>query len=133
MTTLLEPRESSLSRPYWAASRDERLVLPFCTACGDFFWYPRPVCPTCLADGIEWREAAGAGVVYAVTVLHKPGPGRDAKEGPYAVAIIELAEGVRVLSNVVGVAPGEVAVGAPVRVVWQPLADGRKLPMFTPA
>lgn len=133
MTTLLEPAESRLSRPYWAASREERFVLPFCTACGAFFWYPRPVCPTCLGDGVEWREAAGTGVVHAVTVLHRPGAGRDPKDGPYAVAIIELAEGVRMLSNVVGVAPDEVAVGMPVRVAWRALQDGRKLPMFTPA
>jgi uncharacterized OB-fold protein len=133
MTKLLEPPESSLSRPYWAASREERLVLPYCTACRAFFWYPRPVCPACLADGVEWRDAAGTGVVHAVTVVHNPGPGRDAKDGPYAVAIVELTEGVRVLSNVAGVAPEAVAIGTPVRVAWHPLSDGRKLPVFTPA
>jgi uncharacterized OB-fold protein len=133
MTALLEPKESSLSRPYWAASRAERLVLPFCTACAAFFWYPRPVCPTCLADTIEWRDAAGTGVVHAVSVMHRPGPGRDEKDGPYAVAIIELFEGVRVLSNVVGVAPEQIAVGDAVRVAWQALSDGRKLPVFRPA
>jgi len=132
MTKLLEPRESSLSKPYWAASREERLVLPYCSACADFFWYPRPVCPRCLGDALEWREAAGKGVVHAVSVMHRPGPGRDPDAGPYAVAIVELAEGVRMLSNVVGVAPDAVAVGATVRVAWHDLSDGRKLPVFTP-
>ena len=83
-------------------------------------------------SGLGDRTLRGRAVVYAVTVLHNPGPGRDPKEGPYAVAIIALAEGVRMPSNVVGVAPGEVAVGTPVRVVWHALPDGRKLPMFTP-
>jgi uncharacterized protein len=130
---LAEPAESALSRPYWAATRDERLVLPWCTACESPFWYPRVVCPACLGDTVEWRDAAGTGEVHAVSVMHKTAMGRDPADGPYAVAIIELDEGVRMLSNVVGVDPEHVSVGTPVRVVWHDLSDGRKLPMFTPA
>jgi uncharacterized OB-fold protein len=65
--------------------------------------------------------------------MHRPGPGRDQADGPYAVALIELAEGVRMMSNVVGCPPEDVTVGTPVRLVWEPLADGRHLPQFTPA
>jgi uncharacterized OB-fold protein len=130
---LAEPAESTLSRPYWEATREGRLVLPWCPACESFFWYPRPVCPGCLGEGVEWRSAAGTGTVHSVSVMHRPGPGRDADDGPYAVAVIELAEGVRMLSNVVGVPPDEVAVGTAVRLAWHELSDGRRLPMFTPA
>lgn len=129
---VMEPAESSLSRPYWEATREERLVLPWCTACQSFFWYPRVVCPTCLGDTVEWRDAAGTGEVYAVSVMHKTGMGRDPGDGPYAVAVVELDEGVRLLTNVVGIEPDEVAVGAAVQVSWHELSDGRKLPMFTP-
>jgi uncharacterized protein len=130
---ILEPTGSSLSRPYWEATREERLVLPWCTACTSFFWYPRVVCPTCLGATVEWRDAAGTGEVYAVSVMHKTGMGRDPADGPYAVAVVELAERVRLLTNVIGIEPDDVAVGMAVRVAWHELSDGRKLPMFTPA
>jgi uncharacterized OB-fold protein len=139
---LLEPPETPESKPFWDATRDERLVLPYCTTCGAYFWYPRPACPTCLDEAVEWRPAAGTGSVYAVSVQHKAGMGRDPSEGPYAVALVDLTEGVRILSNVVGPsgrgsgevwAPDDVAVGDAVRVVWQELSDQRRLPLFTPA
>ena len=131
--TLLEPREASWARAYWDATRREELVLPWCTDCESFFWYPRAVCPRCLGDALDWRPAAGTGEVYAVSVMHKPGPGRDPAEGSYAVALVELPEGVRLLTNVVGGPPESVTVGRAVRVCWHELSDGRRLPMFTPA
>jgi uncharacterized OB-fold protein len=130
---LLEPPETSRNRPFWDATRQGRLLLPWCPRCETFFWYPRPVCPTCLDEGVEWRPARGTGVVHAVSVHHKAGMGRDPADGPYAVALVELPEGVRLLTNVVGVAPDEVAVGDAVGLAWHELSDGRRLPMFTPA
>jgi uncharacterized OB-fold protein len=90
------------------------------------------VCPTCLDDGVEWRPAAGTGAVYAVSVHHRAGAGRDEADGPYAVALVELPEGVRLLTNIVGVAPETVAVGDAVEVAWHDLPDGRRLAMFAP-
>ena len=63
----------------------------------------------------------------------RPGPGRDPADGPYVVALVELAEGVRMMTNVVGCPPDDVTVGMPVRLAWQPLSDGRNLPQFAPA
>jgi len=130
---LLEPSVSPYAEPFWAATREEVLLLPY--ADGKPFWYPRAVPPAYIDGGaeIEWRPASGTGEVYAVTVVHRPGPGRDPDDGPYAVALVELAEGVRMLTNIVGCAPEDVFVGMPVRVCWHELSDGRKLPMFTPA
>lgn len=133
MTQLLEPPESECGRPFWDATREERLLIPYSTASGQPFWFPREVAPDTLDDGVEWREASGRGTVYAVSVQHKPGPGRDPDAGPYAVALVDLPEGVRVMGNVVGCEPDDVAVGMAVRVCWHELSDGRKLPMFEPA
>jgi uncharacterized OB-fold protein len=130
--TVLEPPASEVAAPFWDATRREELVLPWCTACDRPFWYPREVCPACLGDAIEWRPAAGTGDVYAVSVQHRAGPGRDEADGPYAVALVDLAEGVRVMANVVGCPPDAVAVGMAVRVAWEPLSDGRNLPQMTP-
>ncbi|HEX8805264.1 MAG TPA: OB-fold domain-containing protein [Acidimicrobiales bacterium] len=132
MTALLEPPVGDASGPFWDATRDQRLVLPWCTACDAPFWYPREVCPRCLSPDVTWRPARGDGVVYAVSAHHRPGPGRDPADGPYAVALVDLAEGVRIMGNVVGVPADDVAVGAAVHVTWLPLSDGRHLPQFTP-
>lgn len=130
---LFEPPQSEHGAPFWEATREHRFLIPYSTVTGRPFWYPREVAPDSLESAIEWREASGEGTVYAVSVQHKTGPGRDPADGPYAVALVDLAEGVRVMSNVVGCDPDSVTPGMPVRVTWHPLSDGRNLPMFTPA
>jgi len=130
MSALIEPPASDEAAPFWEATRRGELVLPWCRACERPFWYPRAICPRCLGDAVDWRSASGNGVVYAVSVQHLPGPGRDAADGPYAVVLVELAEGVRVMGNVLECAPDDVHVGMRVRVTWHPLADGRQLPQF---
>jgi len=131
--TALEPPDSEFAAPFWDATRAEQLLLAWCSACAKAMWYPREVCPSCLGTAIEWRPAAGTGVVYAFSVHHLAGPGRDTSELPYTVAIIELPEGVRMMSNVVDCEPDAVSVGMAVRVAWKPLSDGRNLPQFAPA
>jgi uncharacterized protein len=129
--TRLEPPVGETSAPFWEATREGRLLLQWCTACERPVWYPREVCPGCLGEALEWRESPGRGAVYACTVEHKAQTA--ALEAPYVVALVELDEGVRLLSNVVGAPPDEVGVGDRVEVTWEPLSDGRQLPLFTPA
>jgi uncharacterized OB-fold protein len=131
--SLFEPHESEAAGPFWEATRRDELVVPWCTACDRPFWYPREVCPSCLGTAIDWRPASGTGEVYAVSVQHRPGPGRDPEDGPYAVALVDLVEGVRMMTNVVGCPPGDVTVGMAVQLTWAPLSDGRKLPLMTPS
>lgn len=133
MTQLFEPPASEHGAPFWEASREERLLVPHSAATGRPFWFPREVAPDSLEAGVEWREASGEGTVYAVSVQRKPGPGRDPDAGPYAVVLVDLPEGVRIMSNVVGCDPDDVTVGMAVTVCWHELSDGRKLPMFQPA
>jgi uncharacterized protein len=128
--TRFEPPISEAAEPFWNATREGRLLLPWCTACARPVWYPREVCPRCLGSTLEWRESHGRGVVYACTVEHKAQT--RALAAPYVVALVELDEGVRLLSNVVGRPPERVAVGDRVRVTWEPLSDGRRLPLFEP-
>jgi uncharacterized protein len=128
--TRFEPPVSEVATPFWEATRQGRLLLQWCTACERPVWYPREVCPACLGTTLEWRESQGRGVVYACTVEHKAQI--RALEAPYVVALVELDEGVRLLSNVVGRPPERVAVGDRVRVTWEALSDGRRLPLFEP-
>ncbi|HET6774893.1 MAG TPA: OB-fold domain-containing protein [Acidimicrobiales bacterium] len=129
---LIEPPVTEASAPFWDATREQRLVLPWSTATGKAVWYPREVDPAAPDQPFDWREASGEGVVYAASVHHRTGPGRDPDDGPYVVALVELPEGVRMMTNIVGCPPDEVTVGMPVRLVWHPLSDGRHLPMFAP-
>ena len=127
-----EPPESPLTRPFWEATRERRLVLQWCRACERVVHYPREICPTCMGDALEWRPATGRGEVYAFSVMHRAGSPFLADRVPYVVALVSLEEGARFMSNVVGCEPSDVHVGQSVQVTWEELSDGRALPLFEP-
>ena len=130
----IEPEATEVTDAFWDATREQRYLVQWCGACGTPIFYPREVCPQCLsADALEWRESSGAGTVYAVSVQHAPQIPMPAYEPPYAVAIVELEEGVRMMSTIVGTEPDSVTVGQAVTVTWEPLSDGRNLPLFQPS
>lgn len=105
------------------------LALQHCGACGAVTAQAVVLCPHCGEPGLEWRPASGRGIVYAVTVV-RSGPGRDA---PYCVALVELAEGPRIMSRVEGLPPEAVRIGqAVVAEVARPAA-GEAFPIFRPA
>ena len=127
-----QPPISEAAEPYWAATREQRLDLQWCRACERAIHFPREACPRCLGTDLEFRPASGLGTVYAVSVMPKPGNPGMAGRAPYAVALVDLDEGVRLLTNIVDVDPWSVAVGQRVGVAWEALADGRHLPVFAP-
>lgn len=106
------------SEEFFEAARDKRLLIQKCSSCGEYQFYPRHICIHCGADTVEWVEASGKGTVHTFTVIHQQGmPGwRD--EVPFVAAIIDLAEGVRMTSNVVDVAPTDVTIGMSVEVTY---------------
>jgi uncharacterized OB-fold protein len=125
-----EPPMSRVSEPYWEATREQRLVLQHCTACERAVWFPRVICPHCGGTELPWREVDGGGEVYAVSVQYKPAHPGLADRTPYAVALVDLDAGVRVMSNVFGCPAEDVAVGDRVEAAWEPLSDGRHLLIF---
>ena len=131
--TRFEPPVTDFTEPFWDATREQRLLLPWCRTCGQAFWFPRETCPRDLSPDLEWREAEGGGTVYAASVMPKPGNPAMAGREPYVVALVELDEGVRLMSNVVTADPSAVAVGDRVALTWEPLSDGRNLYLFQPA
>jgi uncharacterized OB-fold protein len=132
----LEPTASEATDVFWEATREQRYLVQWCTSCSTPVFYPREVCPSCLtSDGLEWKPSNGTGVVYAVSVQYRPGNPTMSDQVPYVVALIELDAGadaatIRVMSNVVNCEPGRVRVGDHVNLVWEPLSDGRRLPLF---
>lgn len=123
---------SKVAELFWEATKQKRFMLQWCSRCERPIFYPRDFCPHCAGDSISWKEASGKGKIYAVSVMHKPGNPMMATKVPYAVAIVELEEGVRLLTNLVGCDPSEARVGMAVTVTWDTLPDGRHLPLFEP-
>lgn len=125
-----QPPISDAGAPFWDATRELRLVLQWCTACDRAIHFPREACPSCLGTELEHRPAAGTATVYACSTMPAPGNPGMAGRAPYVVALVDLPEGVRMLTSIVGDGALDVAVGDPVQVAWEPLADGRHLPVF---
>jgi len=123
---------SSLTRPFWDATRNRELHLQWCTDCDAPVHRPRERCPHCSGSALTWRPSTGTGTVYAVSVQHRSMPVGPPGDAPYAVVLVDLDDGVRLMSNIVGIAPDAVTVGDRVQVTWEPLADGRHLPQFEP-
>ncbi len=117
--------------PYWEATNAGKLMLRRCTNCQTVVWYPRSICPVCGTPDTKWFEASGFGTVYTFTVNHK-GEGPYAAVSPYVLAYVQLDEGPRMATNIVGVNPGDVSIGQRVRVVFHDTGAGCALPRFTP-
>jgi uncharacterized OB-fold protein len=128
-----QPPISVAAEPYWEATRTCRLVVQWCRSCDRGIHFPREACPTCLGTDLEFRPAEGTGTVYARSEM--PAPGNAGMKGrtPFVVALVDLPEGVRMLGNVLGDGASDVAVGDPVTVAWEPLPDGRHLPIWVRA
>jgi uncharacterized OB-fold protein len=129
-----QPPISPAAEAFWESTRSCTLVIQWCRSCERAIHFPREACPSCLGTDLEFRPAAGTGTVYAMSEMPAPGNPGMKDRAPYVVALIDLPEGVRMLSSVVRSdgAPraAEVAVGDAVTVAWEPLADGRHLPVF---
>ena len=124
------PHPSPESAPFWEGAAAKKLMLPHCNVCGRFWFPPSQRCRHCLSDDFAWRESAGAGRIYSFVVYHRvyhPGFENDV---PYVVAIIELDEGPRLLSNIVGTPWETIRCDMRVHVVFEDTGRGITIPKF---
>ncbi len=101
-----------------------------CGVCGQWRWPPQLACPECLSEAGGWEATGGTGTLYSYSVVHR-GVDRARFPGRYVLAIVELDEGVHLLTNLVDCAPDDIAIGARVRVVFQALDDEHTVYPFT--
>jgi uncharacterized protein len=127
------PYQSPDNAEFWQATTEGRLLLRRCDDCASYIWYPRPFCPACGSLRTSWVQASGRGTVYTFTVVHRSAVPGYSGAVPYVIAYVELAEGPRVMTNVIGCDPDEVTVGMPVSVVFQDTGEGSALFRFRPA
>jgi hypothetical protein len=123
------------ARPYWDGLKQGKLMLPRCGACGHAFFYPRVVCPECQSRTITWIQATGRGRLHSFGIAHQSFNKAFKVAPPYVLAMVELEEGPRLLSNLIDVKadPAAVKCDMPVEVVFHKLSDEVTIPLFRPA
>ena len=126
------PVADAETEPYWKAAKEGRLVVQRCTTCGNHQLYPRWRCLRCRGE-VQWVEASGGGTVYSFTVIRQNFSRSFRDLLPYVVALVDLDEGPRVMTNVVGCDPDDVRIGMPVRVRFEAVNDESSIPLFEPA
>lgn len=127
------PRIDEESRGWWEALARHELYVQRCGQCGTKRLPPRAVCPRCLSSKIEWLRASGKGTVYSYTVTRQNQMPGFREELPYVLAMVELEEGPRIMTNVVGCDPDGVRIGMPVVVQFEDVTPEVTLPKFRPA
>lgn len=119
------PVRDADNAPFFEAALEGRLLIKRCDVCEEAFFQPRDLCPFCLSAS-SWTEASGAGSIYSYTAV-------AARDGNYVLALVTLAEGPTIMTNIVTDDPGVIAVGVPVEVQFVDTAGDEKLPVFVPS
>jgi uncharacterized OB-fold protein len=123
------PRPTMLSRPFWDACAEGRLLYQRCTSCDHAIFNPAPLCPRCFARDLAWHESSGRGSIYSWTIAHRPMTA--SYTAPYAPIIVDLDEGYQMVSNLIGCGVDDVAIGLRVRVDFHAVG-AVTLPYFRP-
>jgi uncharacterized OB-fold protein len=128
-----KPVPTEDSKPYWEYCAESELRMQRCGACGHVRFPPSALCPCCLSERHEWAALSGRGRVWSWVVFHRAYYPGYADDVPYNTAIVELEEGPRMHTNIVGCANEDIHIGMPVEVVFEPLDEEIQLPKFRPA
>jgi len=129
------PRLNDLDTlPFWQATKNNTFTYQQCNNCQTVIWYPRRHCTGCVDGDLSWHKAKGTGTVYSFSVVRQSYHPFFRQQVPYAVAWIDLDEGPRVLSNIIGVADAteEIQIGDKVKLVWEEHEEVN-IPLFTPS
>ena len=121
------------SQPFWAAAKEGRFLVARCGACGRAHHYPRPFCPFCWSHDVSWEEASGRATLYTHSTVHMNDLPPFRERLPYVAALVELAEGPRVMTNIVDCAPEDLQIGMPLQVAFRELDENITAPVFRPA
>jgi uncharacterized OB-fold protein len=116
--------------PFWAGTLTGELRIQRCNACGRYYFYPRPFCRYCASRDVQWQTVSGRGRLLSYIINYRPLP-PAAPDRPQIIALVELEEGPRLLTNIVGVQPDSelLHLDAPLRVDFEPRGD-QAIPVF---
>lgn len=126
------PIPDEITAPFYDGAREGRLMLQHCPSCNGWSFPVRERCPHCFAAGLQWRQASGRGTLYTFAIMHQVMNPGFAGAVPYNVSQIDLEEGVRMISNVVGVANDALKIGMKLEAFFEDVGDGVSVPKFRP-
>ncbi len=126
------PEITSLTKPFWEATKRNELALQNCKTCGKYQWYPRDSCISCGSRNFEWKKVSGKGIVYSFTIIRQVVSNSPAfqKDIPFIVALVDLEEGARMYSNIIDCKAEEVHIGMSVEVAFDQVTNDVSLPKF---
>jgi uncharacterized protein len=127
------PTRTRDGAPFWAAAQRGELHIQHCPACDRHQFPPRRLCMHCGGRDVHWRRVSGTGRVYSFTIVHRAPEPAFVQDVPYVVAVVELAEGGRMMTNLVGCAPSQARVDMPVVAVFERVTPDVTLVKFRPA
>ncbi|MFF0272018.1 MULTISPECIES: Zn-ribbon domain-containing OB-fold protein [unclassified Streptomyces] len=128
--TAADPETDAFTRPYWDAAAGGHLLLRRCAACGRAHHYPREFCPHCWSEDVVWERASGRATLYTWSVVHRNDLPPFGERVPYVAAVVDLAEGPRMMTAVVDVPEAELRIGMALRVAFRPEGEAT-VPVFT--
>jgi|SRR5580658_2049921 uncharacterized OB-fold protein len=121
------------SQPFWQAAREHRLAIMRCRDCGKHFFYPRELCPFCHRAAVEWVNASGRGKIYTFTIARRAAGPAFKADVPYVIALVELEEGPRLMTNIVTKEVDRIRIGQAVKAVFDDVTADVTLVKFAPA
>lgn len=124
----MEPEE----KPYWESLKQHAMKIQQCDDCGKWCFLPRAICRHCLSSNLVWKHVSGRGRIYATTTQHVPPSAGFKEDVPFNISLVELDEGVRIMTNVIGCPVDEVKIGMPVEVVYDDVTKDVTLAKFKP-
>ena len=124
------PETRNAGAPFWSKAAEGVLAVPKCNECNRTFWHPRPRCPHCGSERVDWIRASGKGAIHTFTIVRQSGDPYFKTRVPYAVAMIDLDEGVRIMTNIVDTPLETLAVGMRVEVLFEDAGGGIAIPLF---
>lgn len=132
-TAKFAPRPTPETEPFWTGCASGELRLQRCQQCREFYFPPRPFCPACWSGDVAWEAVSGRGTLHSYLINYRPAPGYES-DLPYAIAIVQLDEGPRLMSNIVDVEndPENLILDMPLEVTFEQRGD-IALPQFRPA
>jgi len=126
------PLITKLSKVFYDGCKENRLLYQQCKDCGQVVFFPKYLCSKCMSHNLEWKESKGKGKIHTFTVTYDAAPPEFMADVPFALAIIELDEGFRIMSNIVECDFNELICDMPVEVIFVPVTPEITLPKFRP-
>ena len=128
-----QPLVEAESAPFWDGLKEGELRIKRCNACRAFHFYPRPFCPTCWSEDVEWHAATGRATVYSYSTVYVNDLPPFGPQVPYVAAVVDLEEGPRMMTRLVDCTKDDITIGMPVTFEAAPLDEELSMAVFRPA